>query len=94
VLGQLTDQIKRENRIPVPRYFFMALLSKKGNNYKATAFWVEHLNEDHTNDALRNYAYSIDWLEQQTGIDFFCNLPDDIEDMVESKMTPSEWGLK
>lgn len=37
VLGQLTDQIKRENRIPVPRYFFMALLSKKGNNYKATA---------------------------------------------------------
>ena len=94
VLGQLTDQIKRENRIPVPRYFFMALLSKKGNNYKATAFWVEHLNEDHTNDSLRNYAYSIDWLEQQTGIDFFCNLPDDIEDMVESKMTPSEWGLK
>ena len=31
VLGQLTDQIKRENRIPVPRYFFMALLSKKGS---------------------------------------------------------------
>ena len=94
ILQYLTDQIKHENKIPVPRYFFMALLSKKGSTYKAIGLWVEHLNENHKNDALKGYVYSIDWLEQQTGIDFFCNLPDDIEDDVESRMTPSDWGLK
>ena len=71
--------------IPVPKYFFMALLYKsKTGSYKAMAFWVEHLNEDHSNDPLGNYVINIDELERRTGIDFFCNLPDDIENEVEA----------
>jgi len=80
----------------VPRYFFMALLCKNGNSYKAMAFWVEHLNEDHSKDLLRNYAINVDRLEQLTGIDFFCNLPDDIEEEVESASRAqiiSDWNL-
>ena len=34
---------------------------------------------------------TIDELEQRTGLDFFCNLPDDIEDAVEATFTPSYW---
>ena len=75
----------------VPRYFFMALLCKKNGRYKAMAFWVEHLNANHSNDNLKNYAISIDELEEHTGIDFFCNLPDNIERQVESSYTPSDW---
>jgi endonuclease G len=73
--------------IPVPRYFFMALLRKQKTGYKALAFWVEHLNEDHSTDALGNYVISIRELERRTGIDFFCNLPDDIEEDVENVST-------
>ena len=72
----------------------MAALSKNGSSYKAIGFWVEHLNEDHSNDALKGYAVSIDDLERYTGIDFFCNLPDDIEKQVESTFAPSSWNLK
>ena len=73
------------NGLIVPKYFFMALLYRsKTGNYKALAFWVEHLNEDHSNDPLGNYVINIDELERRTGIDFFCNLPDDIENEVES----------
>lgn len=82
--------------IPVPKYFFMALLRKQKTGYKALAFWVEHLSEDHSRDALGNYVVSIRELERLTGIDFFCNLPDDIENQVEAA-TPeaikSDWGL-
>lgn len=80
----------------VPKYYFMALLHKKGDTYKALGFWVEHLNEDHSNDKLGNYVISIDELEQKTGIDFFCNLPDDIETKVEgatADQIKSDWGL-
>ena len=36
-------------------------------------------------------AVSIDELESQTGIDFFCNLPDYIEDDVESGCQVTDW---
>ena len=73
-----------KNGLIVPKYFFMALLYKsKNGSYKALAFWVEHKNEDHSNDPLSKYVINIDELERRTGIDFFCNLPDDIEYEVE-----------
>lgn len=73
--------------IPVPRYFFMALLRKSKTGYKALAFWVEHLKENHSNDPLTNYVINIRELERRTGIDFFCNLPDKIEEEVETVST-------
>lgn len=78
----------------VPRYFFMAILCKNGNSYKALGFWVEHLDENRTSDALNKYVVSIDELESKTGIDFFCNLPDDIENQVEKSVSLSDWKLQ
>ena len=74
------------NRIPVPKYFFMAILCKNrdavNGGYKALGFWVEHTVNGSTN--LDKYVVNIDELERLTGIDFFCNLPDNIENAVES----------
>ena len=87
-----------QNKIPVPKYFFMALLCKNkdtsNGGYKALGFWIQHQSNDTKN--LAQYVVSIRELEQLTGIDFFCNLPDKIEDAVET--LPREniiraWGL-
>lgn len=63
--------------------------------YKAIAFWVEHTNGTDTTagNALSKYIVSIDELERLTGIDFFCNLPDDIENVVEANAVPAAWGF-
>lgn len=80
------------NMIPVPKYFFMAVLGKKGANFKATGFWIAQ--DNYSSTALKSYAVTISTLQSKTGIDFFCNLPDDIENEVENisqtKME-SEW---
>jgi endonuclease G len=80
------------NKIPVPKYFFMAVLGKKGTNFKATGFWIAQDSYSSTN--LKSYAVTISTLQQKTDIDFFVNLPDDIETQVENvsqaKME-SEW---
>ena len=76
---------RTRNGFIVPRYFFMALLSKRNGIYQAMGFWVEHINSDHSSDPLINYAYNIRSLEEKTGIDFFCNLPDDVESTVETQ---------
>ena len=90
---QRSHQSTRVNKdhIPVPRFFYMALLSRKNNTWQAMAYWAQNLNEDHSKDTRKGYAITIDRLEELTGIDFFCNLPDNIEDEVESKVTHSYW---
>lgn len=83
----------------VPRYFFMAFLHKSQqgemNGYRAMAFYVEHTDgTDRTkgND-LKKYVISIDELEKKTGIDFFCNLPDELEEKIERSVRLSDWGF-
>lgn len=78
------------NNVPVPKYYFMAILSLKGGSYQAIGFWLEH--KAYSNNNYKQYALSIDDLEQKTGIDFFANLPDNIETTVESKYTESVWS--
>ncbi len=76
--------------LPVPKYFYMAFLyyEKSTNSYKAFALWTEHLSSNNESAAtVISNRISIDELEQRTGIDFFCNLPDDIEATVEATAT-------
>lgn len=85
-----------KNKFIVPTYFFSAALMKykvRGQGdwqYKAIGFWFKH--EDNNGTSLKPYIISIKELEEKTGIDFFCNLPDNIEREVESK-TPAQMIL-
>lgn len=70
----------------IPNYYYMAILKHCANGeYKAMGFWVRH--EANNTSLISQYAVSIDELEKNTGIDFFCNLPDDIENKVEGVTT-------
>ena len=42
---------------------------------------------------MKQHTVSVDQLESLTGIDFFHNLPDAVEVLVEKQCTPSEWGM-
>ena len=83
-----------ESGLPVAKYFYMAVLAVKDGSYTALGIWTEHLNVADTNKHYADYVISIDELEQRTGIDFFCNLPDDIEATVESTVSLDYWGLQ
>lgn len=79
-------------KLIVPKYFYMAILRKSSFGYAGMAFWSEQKNEWRTNETLRSHAISIAELEKRTGIDFFCNLPDDVEAQVEKTFNPSVWS--
>lgn len=81
--------------LAVPAYYYMAILTEKDDTYHAIAFLVPHselLPQKPTADDFQVYAVSIDKLEQETGIDFFCNLPDVIEDEVEKAYNKADWA--
>lgn len=84
-------------QIPIPKYFFMALLAKQhSGGYTAIGLWVEHSTNIPSSTSIGNFAVNIRELEQKTGIDFFHNLPDSIEESVETlplTNLKSVWGL-
>lgn len=82
--SQYTTMQRTGGTLIVPRYYFMALLMKNSGGYKAMGFWIEHKSSSDTGKALAKYVVNIKELERLTGIDFFCNLPDDDENHVES----------
>ena len=74
----------------VPNYYYMSLLCLKNSTYKAIGLLFKHVNGN-----SRTEVCSIDYLESFTGIDFFCNVPDAVEDVVEKNCRPNQWtGLK
>ena len=78
--------------ITVPRYYWMAILAQRGDHYQAIAFWVEHTSPAQV-DRPRTVAISIDKLEERTGLDFFHNLPDNIETRVEAAHPTDDLSL-
>lgn len=99
--GEIIGHIKRNNgtTVVIPAYYYMALLYCKNNTYGAIAFYMEHKDygvknsDDVTLQDLLDHALSIDQLEERTGIDFFSNLPDAIENEVEKGFVASDWKL-
>lgn len=81
------------NKLLVPKYFYMAVLhyNKATNTYQGVAFWTLHQDDNDTTTNLKTFAITIDELERRTGIDFFCNLPDEIENAVEATVDFEFW---
>ena len=65
----------------------MALLAydKNTNTYRALGIWSPHYKESQPE------YITIKELQKRTGIDFFCNLDDDIEQAVEETVDHAFW---
>lgn len=79
-----------KNGFIVPKYFFAAVMIKNKSGHKAIGFWFEHKKYYPPTEKLSAHIINIAKLEELTGIDFFCNLPDDEERLIENvNITPS-----
>ena len=88
--GVLSDNLKTIGKedVSVPNYFYKVLLSKDGS--KMIGFLVPH--ED-SNQPLYEFVVSVDEIEKMTGIDFYTNLEDTIENQLESKSDYKDWSF-
>lgn len=86
------DRIEIERiggKIAIPKYFWMALVSKKNNDYNGIAFLVEQ-REYQKGETIKDLSLSIDQLEEFIGLDLFHNLDDQIENKVEAQLPDSK----
>lgn len=94
VIPYTNDKGFSKGNMAVPSYYYMALLARKAETYQAIAFYVPHYEDlpvSPTKEDFLQFVVSVDYLEEQTGLDFFCNLPDNKENDIEKNVTISWW---
>jgi len=79
-----------ENKVSIPELFYKAVIDIEGDTVTGVAFIIPNEATDYP---VMSFAISIDSLESLTGIDFFHNLPDELEDKIESSFNESLWQI-
>ena len=72
--------------VSIPNHYYKVILDY--SDEKAIGFILPNKK---SNKDLMNYAVSIDIVEKLTGINFFDNLPDKIEEKIESELNIQSW---
>ncbi|MFR3548967.1 DNA/RNA non-specific endonuclease [uncultured Coprobacter sp.] len=93
VCGPLVDERNTtigRNEVKVPHAFFKVIVSPYVSTPRGIGFVFKNEKED---APLSVYAVSIDSVEVLTGMDFFSELPDELENRLESQNNISDWEL-
>ena len=81
--------IGEERKIRVPNAFFKVILAGLDEG-KPRAIGFIYKNAP-GNNQLDHYVNSVDQVERITGLDFFSQLPDDVENEIESNYNLNQW---
>lgn len=88
VFNGYKDDIGTEN-VTVPTAFYKIIYRQDENGAgKLLAFLMPHQESD---QAIYDYVTSVDVIEKETGIDFFSQLPDTIEEKLEASRSSKGW---
>lgn len=82
--------IGKNHSIAIPSAFYKVFLRQTRKGWASIGFIMPNKAG---NRPLMTYMFTVDEIEEQTGIDFFYNLPDSIEFQVENSYTISDWSL-
>lgn len=91
--GVLNDNLETigSEDVAVPEYFYKVLLRKDNNgNYKMIGFLMP--GHDST-EALYKFVVPVDKIEAMTGIDFYPQLDDKIENLLEKNSDYKDWSF-
>ncbi|WP_338358824.1 DNA/RNA non-specific endonuclease [Yeosuana marina] len=91
--GILQDGLKTigDEHVAVPNQFYKIILDNKHGEIKMIAFLMPHEN---SNKPLYSFVVSVDSIEKLTGIDFFPELDDSVENKLEASSNYKNWSFK
>lgn len=90
IVAEQYSTIGQQTQVAVPEAFFKVFLRQKGEEWTAIGFVMPN---EAVNRPMMTYMLSVDEVEAMSGIDFFYNLPNSIEDVVEKDYLISDWTL-
>lgn len=91
IVSDCHNVIGNNRQIVVPEAFYKVFLRQKSNGERTAIGFV--MPNTATDQPMMTYMRSINDIEDLTKIDFFYNLPDEIEEKVESDYKVSDWTV-
>ncbi|WP_282123722.1 DNA/RNA non-specific endonuclease [Algibacter mikhailovii] len=90
--GVLKDAMKTigAEQVAVPNMFYKVLMDYNNGDPKIIAFLLPH---EKSNKPLYEFVVSVDVIEDLTGIDFFSQLDDGIENKLEASSSYKNWSF-
>lgn len=82
-------RVMGKNRIGVPDRFYKVICCRQNNKYRSIAFLLE--SKDYGKTSLTTLAIPVDSVEKVSGIDFFHQLPEQVQQEMESAVDLSFW---
>ena len=76
------------NKVTIPSKYYKVLYSPEKNSM--IGFLLPNIG---SSSELKSFVVSVDSIESITGIDFFHELPDEIENKLESEIKLKDWGF-
>lgn len=92
IVTDASTTIGTNHKIVVPQSFYKVFLRRKSDGSWTSIGFV--MPNAAGNRPLMTYMHSVDEVEQLTGIDFFYNLSDSIEGIIEADYIISDWIVK
>ncbi|MFN4971775.1 MAG: DNA/RNA non-specific endonuclease [Bacteroidota bacterium] len=77
------------NKVSVPQYYYKVILDYRNPGVKAIGFIMRNAS---SGEPLQEFAVTVDSVEAVTGIDFFYQLSDDQEKMIEQTLCVKCWS--
>ncbi|CDF77941.1 DNA/RNA non-specific endonuclease [Formosa agariphila KMM 3901] len=92
--GVLKGNLKTigKDQVSVPDYFYKIIFKDQGDTSKMIGFIIP--NRPNETQALQSYVVSVDYIESQTGIDFFPKLDDALEINLERAASTKGWRFR
>jgi endonuclease G, mitochondrial len=90
--GVLEPNLKTigKEKVAVPNYFYKIVLDEFNGKYRMIAFLIPN---EASKKPLYEFVVSVDKIEQLTGIDFFPQFPDAIENQLEKASSYKDWSF-
>jgi endonuclease G len=86
IFSREPERLKR--RVAVPEAFFMVIIDESDGRVRAQSFIFP---QEPAESKLDAYLTTIDEIERRTGLDFFSELPDDVENLLEAHRVTRTW---
>nr|WP_230153919.1 DNA/RNA non-specific endonuclease [Flavobacterium sp. CECT 9288] len=90
--GVLNNSLKTigKEKVAVPQYFYKILMNRSGNRVKMIGFLMPNQPSD---EPLYKFVVSVDAIEKLTGINFFPQLEDRLENQLEANKDYKDWSF-
>lgn len=87
-------KLMKQTSIAIPEAFYKIFIVPGSEQQAPHVLAMRFPQTARPNASLIRFVTSVDEIEAQTGLDFFSQLPDDIENNIEKGQNYQAWGLK